>query len=70
MSDVVITSAARTAIGSFNGGFAAVPAHDLGTAVIKAVLERANLEPGDVSEVVLGQVLTAAQGRTQRARPP
>ncbi|WGF86908.1 acetyl-CoA C-acetyltransferase [Marinivivus vitaminiproducens] len=63
MSDVVITSAARTAIGSFNGAFATVPAHDLGTTAIRAALERAKLEPGEVSEVVLGQILTAAQGQ-------
>jgi acetyl-CoA C-acetyltransferase len=63
MNDVVIVSGARTPVGSFNGAFAAIPAHDLGTTVIKAVLERARLEPGEVSEVVLGQVLTAGQGQ-------
>jgi len=63
MTDVVIVSGARTPVGSFNGAFAAVPAHDLGTTVIRAVLERAKLDPADVSEVVLGQVLTAGQGQ-------
>ena len=62
MSDIVIAAAARTAIGAFNGGFATVPAHELGARVIAAVLERAGLAAGEVSEVVMGQVLTAAQG--------
>ena len=59
---VVIVSAARTAIGSFNGALASVPAHQLGAEVIKAVLSHAKLTPQDISEVVLGQVLAAAQG--------
>jgi acetyl-CoA C-acetyltransferase len=63
MTDVVIVSGARTPVGSFNGGFANVPAHDLGTAAIKAALERAKVAPADVSEVILGQILTAAQGQ-------
>ncbi len=63
MTDVVIVAGARTAVGSFNGAFVTVPAHDLGTAVIKAALARAKLEAGEVSEVVLGQVLTAGQGQ-------
>jgi acetyl-CoA C-acetyltransferase len=63
MSDsVVIVSAARTALGSFNGALASVPAHQLGAEVIKAVLGRVKLEPQDVSETILGQVLAAAQG--------
>jgi acetyl-CoA C-acetyltransferase len=61
--DVVIVSAARTAVGSFNGAFANIPAHDLGAAVIKAALERAGVEPARVSEVIMGQILTAAQGQ-------
>ena len=61
--DIVIVAAGRTAVGSFNGGFAATPAHQLGAAVIKAVLQRAGLEGGDVDEVILGQVLTAGQGQ-------
>ena len=63
MEDVVIVSATRTAVGSFNGGFAATPAHVLGTASIKAAMERIGLDPADVDEVILGQVLTAAQGQ-------
>lgn len=61
--DVVIVSAARTAVGSFNGAFANLPAHELGAVAIKAALERAGLEPGRVSEVIMGQILTAAQGQ-------
>ena len=63
MTDVVIASGARTPVGSFNGGFANVPAHDLGSAAIKCALKRANVAPADVSEVILGQILTAAQGQ-------
>ncbi len=63
MEDVVIVSATRTAVGSFNGGFAATPAHVLGTVSIKAAMERIGLDPADVDEVILGQVLTAAQGQ-------
>ncbi|WP_330084181.1 acetyl-CoA C-acetyltransferase [Methylocystis iwaonis] len=62
-TDIVIVSAARTAVGSFNGAFATVPAHELGAAAVKAALERAKLEAGVVDEVILGQVLTAAQGQ-------
>ncbi len=61
--DVVIVSAARTPVGSFNGAFATVPAHNLGAVAIKAALERAGVEPGRVSEVIMGQILTAAQGQ-------
>ncbi len=60
---VVITAAARTAVGSFNGAFASTPAHALGAAVIKAVLDRGKVDASEVSEVILGQVLTAAQGQ-------
>ena len=63
MEDVVIVAAARTPVGAVNGAFATVPAHLLGQAAIKAALSRAGLEGGDVSEVILGQVLTAAQGQ-------
>jgi acetyl-CoA C-acetyltransferase len=63
MTDVIIASGARTPVGSFNGGFANVPAHDLGTAAIKAALARAQVDPAEVSEVILGQILTAAQGQ-------
>ena len=63
MSDVVIVSGARTPVGSFLGAFAGVPAHKLGEVAIRAALARAGIGPGDVSEVILGQVLTAAQGQ-------
>jgi acetyl-CoA C-acetyltransferase len=63
MDDIVIVSAARTPVGSFNGAFGAVPAHVLGTAAIQAAIGRAGIETGDVDEVILGQVLTAAQGQ-------
>src|SRR4051812_22840881 len=61
-NSIVVASAARTAVGSFNGAFAATPAHELGAIVIKELLSRAGVEPGEVDEVILGQVLTAAQG--------
>src|SRR3954471_11923650 len=61
--DVVIVSAARTPVGSFNGAFATMPAHDLGAIAIRAALDRAKLDPARVSEVILGQILTAAQGQ-------
>ncbi|MEZ5897927.1 MAG: acetyl-CoA C-acetyltransferase [Hyphomicrobium sp.] len=60
---IVIASAARTPVGSFNGSLASVPAHKLGEVAIRAALERAGVAPGDVSEVILGQVLTAGQGQ-------
>lgn len=61
--DIVIVAAGRTAVGSFSGAFANTPAHDLGAAVIKGLLERSGLAPADIDEVILGQVLTAAQGQ-------
>ena len=63
MTDVVIVSAARTAVGKFGGSLAKIAAPDLGAAVIRAVLERANLKPEQISEVILGQVLTAGSGQ-------
>jgi acetyl-CoA C-acetyltransferase len=63
MPEIVVASAARTAIGSFNGAFASVPAHYLGEVAIRAVLERAGVAPAEVSEVVIGQILTAGQGQ-------
>ncbi|WP_095201187.1 acetyl-CoA C-acetyltransferase [Mesorhizobium carmichaelinearum] len=60
---IVIASAARTAVGSFNGAFAATPAHELGAVVIKELLSRAGVEAAEVDEIILGQVLTAAQGQ-------
>ncbi len=61
--DVVIVSAARTPVGAFNGAFANLPAHELGKTAIKAALERAGVEGCRVSEVILGQILTAGQGQ-------
>ena len=63
MTDVVIVSATRTPVGSFNGALSSVPAHFLGQTVIKAALERAKLDPAEVSEVILGQILSAGQGQ-------
>jgi acetyl-CoA C-acetyltransferase len=63
MTNVVIASAARTAVGSFSGSFANTPAHDLGAAVLEALVARAGIEKSDVSETILGQVLTAGQGQ-------
>jgi acetyl-CoA C-acetyltransferase len=63
VEDVVIVAGARTPVGSFNGAFATVPAHQLGRVVIEAALKRAGVEASEVSEVILGQVLTAAQGQ-------
>src|SRR6056297_2858594 len=63
MTNVVIASAARTAVGSFGGSFANTPAHDLGAAVLEALVARAGIDKAEVSETILGQVLTAAQGQ-------
>ncbi len=63
MEDVVIVSAARTPVGSFNGAFTAVPAHVLGTVALQAAMGRIGMDPAEVDEVILGQVLTAAQGQ-------
>jgi acetyl-CoA C-acetyltransferase len=63
MTNVVIASAARTAVGSFNGAFASTPAHALGAAAIRAALERSGVDAAEVSETILGQVLTAGQGQ-------
>jgi len=61
--DIVIVGAARTPVGSFNGAFANLPAHELGKEAIKAALSRAGIEGPRVSEVIMGQILTAAQGQ-------
>jgi acetyl-CoA C-acetyltransferase len=63
MTDVVIISATRTPVGSFSGSLSSVPAHYLGQTVIKSALERAKVDPAEVSEVILGQILTANQGQ-------
>ena len=60
---IVVVGAARTPVGSFNGAFANTPAHDLGKVAIQAALDRAKVEPGEVNEVILGQILTAGQGQ-------
>jgi acetyl-CoA C-acetyltransferase len=63
MTDIVIVGALRTAIGKFGGAVAKVPAPDLGATVIKALIERSGIEPAAVSEVIMGQVLTAGSGQ-------
>ncbi len=63
MKHIVIASAARTPVGSFNGAFATMPAHQLGAVAIKGALERAGVAPAEVTEVILGQILTAAEGQ-------
>ena len=63
MTNVVIASAARTAVGSFSGAFANTPAHELGARVLEALVERAGIDKSEVSETILGQVLTAGQGQ-------
>lgn len=63
MTNIVIASAARTAVGSFNGAFATTPAHDLGATAISAVCDRAGVKTEEVSEVIMGQILSAGQGQ-------
>ncbi len=63
MTNVVIASAARTPVGSFCGSFANTPAHELGAAMLSALVERAGIDKGEVTETILGQVLTAGQGQ-------
>jgi acetyl-CoA C-acetyltransferase len=63
VTDIVIASAARTPVGSFNGAFATLPAHELGAIAIKGALERAGVKPGEINEVIMGQILTAAEGQ-------
>jgi acetyl-CoA C-acetyltransferase len=63
MNDVVITAAMRTAVGKFNGSIAKVPAADLGAQIIKALLARSGIGPDQISEVIMGQVLTAGAGQ-------
>jgi acetyl-CoA C-acetyltransferase len=62
-NSIVIASAARTAVGSFNGAFSTIPAHELGAAAVKGALERSGVPPEDVDEVILGQVLQAGEGQ-------
>jgi acetyl-CoA C-acetyltransferase len=63
MSDIVIVSAARTAVGSFNGALASLPAHELGKVAIQAAIARAGIAAADVDEVIMGQVLQAGAGQ-------
>ena len=63
MDDIVIVSAARTPVGSFSGALGSLPAHELGMVALKAAMERAKVEPGDIDEVILGQVLAAGEGQ-------
>ena len=63
MTDIVIASAARTPVGAFNGGLASLPAHKLGEVAIAEALRRAQVEPKDVSEVIMGQILAAGEGQ-------
>ncbi len=63
MTNIVIASAARTAVGSFMGGLSTTPAHEMGAAAITAALQRAGVDKADVDETILGQVLTAGQGQ-------
>ena len=63
MTNIVIASAARTAVGSFGGSFANTPAHNLGSAVLKEVVERSGIDKSEVSETIMGQVLAAGQGQ-------
>lgn len=61
--DIVIVSAARTPVGAFNGSLSALPAHELGKVAIQEALKRAGVEGKQVSEVIMGQILTAGQGQ-------
>src|SRR5262245_27425535 len=63
MHDVVIVGAARTPVGAFNGGLSSVPAHYLGQVAIVEALKRAKVEPGEVTEAIMGQILTAGAGQ-------
>ncbi|HEX5776002.1 MAG TPA: acetyl-CoA C-acetyltransferase, partial [Caulobacteraceae bacterium] len=63
MSDIVIVSAARTPVGSFNGALSSLPAHELGAIAIGAAVERAGIATADVDEVIMGQVLQAGAGQ-------
>src|SRR3984885_15996201 len=62
-SEIVIASAKRTPVGSFNGALGSTPAHELGAVAIKSALEAAKVDAGEVDEVILGQILSAAQGQ-------
>src|SRR5947209_6746114 len=63
MDEIVIVSAARTPVGSFTGALGNLPAQELGSIALKAAMQRAGVEPGDVDEVILGQILSAGGGQ-------
>ncbi|MCH8238058.1 MAG: acetyl-CoA C-acetyltransferase, partial [Proteobacteria bacterium] len=63
MPEVVIAAGARTPVGAFGGGLSSVPAHALGEAAIREALSRAGVDPAEVTEVILGQILTAGAGQ-------
>src|SRR5262245_28979278 len=63
MTEIVIAAAARTPVGSFNGAFGALPAHELGKIAVKGAMERAGVKPEEVDEIILGQILQAGQGQ-------
>src|SRR5205807_8453915 len=63
MTEIVIASAARTPVGAFNGGLASLAAHKLGEVAIVEALRRAQVEPKEVSEVIMGQILAAGEGQ-------
>ena len=63
MTNVVIAAAARTPVGSFGGALSSLPAHDLGKVAIEAVVARAGIDKGEVSETIMGQILCAGQGQ-------
>ena len=63
MPEIVIASAARTPVGAFNGGLASLPAHKIGEVAIAEAMRRAAVEPGEVNEVIMGQILAAGEGQ-------
>ena len=69
MTDIVIVSAARTAVGKFGGSLAKLPATELGAIVVREAIARARLEPAQVGEVILGQVLAAGAGQNPASAP-
>jgi acetyl-CoA C-acetyltransferase len=70
MTEIVIAGAARTPVGSFNGSLSSVSAHYLGQVAIAEAMRRANVDAKEVSEVIMGQILSAGEGQTPRARQP
>ena len=68
-TDIVIASAKRTPVGSFNGAFGSTPAHELGAIAITAALGAAKVEPSEVDEIILGQILRRSRARIPRVRP-